>query len=93
MFFCLGCAVHESTGESNTCVAMVRPVNLLINFSYQLSMPNIYMSSLRNLYKLVNFDSNNVAHDSCADAWDLRKLYTFAWRRKLDAFKRKQFGE
>lgn len=60
-----------------------KPVDQFQLLSYQLSLPNIYMSSLRNLYELVNFDSSSVAHDSCADAWDLRKLYTFAWRRKL----------
>ena len=45
---------------------------------------------VKSLYRLVKFDSSNITHDSYVDSWDLRRLYTYAWRRQLDAEKRKQ---
>ena len=42
------------------------------------------------LYKLVKFDCGNIKQASYQDAWDLRRLYTFAFRRQLDAKKRNQ---
>ena len=45
---------------------------------------------VKSLYRLVKFDSPNITHDSYVGSWDLRRLYTYAWRRQLDAEKRKQ---
>ena len=40
---------------------------------------------VHSMKMLVKFDSSNIAQDSCIDAWDLRRLYKFSWRRQLDA--------
>ena len=42
------------------------------------------------LYRMVKIESSNPVHDSYVDAWDLRRLYTYAWRRQNDAAKRGQ---
>lgn len=45
---------------------------------------------VKKLYKLVKFESKNIKNDSYCDAWELRRLYTFAFRRQNDAEKRSQ---
>ena len=41
------------------------------------------------LYDLVKYSPKD-GKQSYKDGWDLRRLYTFTFRRQLDAFKRKQ---
>ena len=38
----------------------------------------------------MKFESKNIKNDSYCDAWELRRLYTFAFRRQNDAAKRSQ---
>lgn len=45
---------------------------------------------MKALYGLVKHQPSNVKTSSYIDAWDLRRLYTFAFRRQLDAAKREQ---
>jgi len=52
--------------------------------------PCYLFMEVKELYRLVGFDSKNPANDCYVDAWDIRRLYTFAWRRQNDAAKRKQ---
>lgn len=49
-----------------------------------------YALKVRELYSLVKYDTKDPKKDSYHDAWDLRRLYTFAWRRHRDAQKRGQ---
>ena len=45
---------------------------------------------VKSLYKLVKHDSLDVKKDSYLDSWDLRRLYSYSFRRQLDAAKRGQ---
>ena len=46
---------------------------------------------VKELYKLMKYDTTDVKKDSSLDSWDLRRLYSYAFRRQLDAAKRNQF--
>ena len=52
--------------------------------------PGVNPAQVKVLYGLVKHQPSNVKMSSYIDAWDLRRLYTFAFRRQLDAAKRKQ---
>ena len=43
---------------------------------------------VEKLYELVGVDPKQGA--SYTEAWDLRRLITFGWKRQLDSFKRGQ---
>ena len=43
---------------------------------------------MKELYKLMKYDTMDVKKDSYLDSWDLRRLYSYAFRRQLDAAKR-----
>lgn len=45
---------------------------------------------VKSLYKLMKYDSMDVKKDSYLDSWDLRRLYSYSFRRQLDATKRAQ---
>lgn len=45
---------------------------------------------VRELYRLVKYEPKNAKTESYVDAWNLRRLYTFSFRRQLDAAKRDQ---
>ena len=45
---------------------------------------------MKELYKLMKYDTMDVKKDSYLDSWDLRRLYSYAFRRQLDAAKRFQ---
>ena len=49
-----------------------------------------YALKVKELYHMVKYDTKDPKKDSYRDAWDLRRLYTFAWRRQRDAQKRGQ---
>ena len=45
---------------------------------------------VKELYRLMKHDVADAKQSSYLDAWDLRRLYTFCFRRQLDTVKRGQ---
>ena len=60
----------------------------MVKFPRHLITP--FFWEVKKLYKLMKFESKNIKNDSYCDAWELRRLYTFAFRRQNDAAKRSQ---
>lgn len=61
---------------------------LTIHWMYIFLFPHSILQ-VKALFSLVKLDPADPT-DSYLDAWDLRRLYTYAWRRQNDAAKRKQ---
>ena len=66
----------------------VPPLAVFLNFS--LCFLGVPAVQVRSLYTMMKYDIQNPKRAAYMDAWHLRRLYTFSFRRQLDTHKRGQ---
>ena len=71
----------------NSGICHDRITLFIIPITYGLVGPPV---EVKALYRLVKHQPSSLKTASYVDAWDLRRLYTFSFRRQRDAAKRKQ---